>query len=104
MADDVLGDNLTGTFSSLHIVSAHFDGLGAFTPHSTRVLPEASTRTVGRATATPYASAGHLADAVVRECLYSTLFELLLDRAGIRTWHAPLRHAIGWGMARHALQ
>ena len=63
LADDVLGDYLTGTFSSLHIVSARFDGVGAFTPHSTRVLPVASTRTVDRATAAPYASAGHLAEA-----------------------------------------
>ena len=79
LADDVLGDYLTGRFSSLHIVSARFDGVGAFTPHTTRVLPVASTRTVDRATATPYASAGHLAQAIVREYLYSTLFELLLD-------------------------
>lgn len=79
LADDVLGDYLTGTFSSLHIVSARFEGVGAFTPRSTRVLPVASTRTVDRATAAPYASAGHLAEAAVREYLYSTLFELLLD-------------------------
>ena len=79
LADDVLGDYLTGAFSSLHIVSARFDGVGAFTPHATRVLPLASTRTVNHATATPYASAGHLAKTAVREYLYSTLFELLLD-------------------------
>lgn len=79
LADDVLGDYLTGTFSSLHIVSARFDGVGAFTPHSTRVLPVASTRTVDHVTAAPYASAGHLAQTAVREYLYSTLFELLLD-------------------------
>ena len=79
LADDVLGDYLTGTFSSLHIVSARFDGVGAFTPRSTRVLPMASTAIVDHATAAPYASAGHLAEAAVREYLYSTLFELLLD-------------------------
>jgi F-type H+-transporting ATPase subunit gamma len=79
LADDVLGDYLTGTFSSLHIVSARFDGVGAFTPHATRVLPMASTRTVTHTTAAPYASAAHLAQTAVREYLYSTLFELLLD-------------------------
>ena len=79
LADDVLGDYLTGTFGSLYIVSARFDGVGAFTRHSTRVLPVASMNRVHRATATPYASAGHLAETAVREYLYSTLFELLLD-------------------------
>jgi F-type H+-transporting ATPase subunit gamma len=79
LADDVLGDYLTGTFSSLQIVSARFDGVGAFTPRSTRVLPVASARTVDRTTTAPYSSAGHLAQTAVREYLYSTLFELLLD-------------------------
>lgn len=79
LADDVLGDYLTGAFGSLHIVSARFEGVGAFTAHSTRVLPVVSTNTVHRATATPYASGGHLAETAVREYLYSTLFELLLD-------------------------
>ena len=79
LADDVLGDYLTGEFSSLHIVSARFDGVGAFTARSTRVLPVASTRTDHRLAATPYATARHLAEAAVREYLYSTLYELLLD-------------------------
>ena len=79
LADDVLGDYLTGAFSTLYIVSARFDGVGAFTPRSTRVLPLASTRLVDHATAAPYASARHLAESLVREYLYSTLFELLLD-------------------------
>jgi F0F1-type ATP synthase gamma subunit len=79
LADDVLGDYLTGGCSSLHIVSARFDGVGAFTPHATRVLPMASTRTVTHTTAAPYASGAHLAQTAVREYLYSTLFELLLD-------------------------
>ena len=78
LADDVLGDYLTGAFSSLHIVSARFAGVGAFTARTTRVLPVASTRPVRRA-ATPYADPRHLAQTVVREYLYSTLFELLLD-------------------------
>jgi len=79
LADDVLGDYLTGTFGSLHIVSARFEGVGAFTPRSTRVLPIAATHAADRHTVTPYASADHLAETAVREYLYSTLFELLLD-------------------------
>ena len=46
---------------------------------TTRVLPIASHQTADLVAATPYASARHLAEAVVREYLYSTLFELLLD-------------------------
>ena len=79
LADDVLGDYLAGTFSSLHVVSARFDGVGAFTARTTRVLPVVSTRTVPHLAATPYASARHLAEAAVREYVYSTFYELLLD-------------------------
>ena len=79
LADDVLGDYLSGAFSSLHLVSARFDGVGAFTARTTRVLPIVSTRAVPRLAATPYASAEHLAEAAVREYLYSILYELLLD-------------------------
>lgn len=79
IADDVLGDYLTGAFSSLHIVSARFDGVGAFTARTTRVLPVSSTRPDDHLAATPYASARHLAEVAVREYLYSTMYELLLD-------------------------
>ena len=79
LADDVFGDYLIGAFSSLHIVSARFDGIGAFTARTTRVLPVVSMRTMKRLAATPYASTRHLAEAAVREYVYSTLYELLLD-------------------------
>ena len=79
LADDVLGDYLKGSFSSLHVVSARYDGVGAFTARTTRILPVASIRPMRRAMATPYADTRHLAQAAVREYLYSTLYELLLD-------------------------
>jgi F-type H+-transporting ATPase subunit gamma len=79
LADDVFGDYLTGTFGSLTIVSARFEGVGGFTPRSTRVLPIVSTDTEHQPAVTPYASAGHLAETAVREYLYSTFYELLLD-------------------------
>ena len=79
LADDVFGDYLAGAFSSLHVISARFEGVGAFTPRATRVLPVVSTHTVEHTAATPYASARHLAESAVREYIYSTLFELLLD-------------------------
>lgn len=79
LADDVLGDYLTGAFSSLHIVSARFDGVGAFSARVTCVLPVAPAGPAQPLATTPYASPRHLAEAAVREYLYSTLYELLLD-------------------------
>jgi F-type H+-transporting ATPase subunit gamma len=79
LADDVFGDYLAGAFGSLTAVPARFEGVGAFTARTTRVLPIAPRQAVGTVAATPYASARHLAVSLVREYLYSTLFELLLD-------------------------
>lgn len=79
LADDVLGDYLDGVFGALHVVSARFDGIGAFTARSTRILPMTPFHSSIRKSATPYASAVHLAETVIREYVYSTVFELLLD-------------------------
>lgn len=79
LADDVLGDYLAGAFNSLSVVSARFDGVGAFTPRTTQVLPMVPPAPATRIAATPYASGRHLAQTAIREYLYSTLFELLLD-------------------------
>jgi len=79
LADDVLGDYLAGAFSALHVVSARFEGVGGFTPISTRVLPVTQERAVRRTAVTRYVSDAHLTRIAVREYLYSTLFALLLD-------------------------
>ena len=79
LADDVLGDYLTQTFNSLHIVSARFEGVGAFRARTTRILPITSTEAMRTVVATPYASLRHLTEVIIREYLYSTLYELLLD-------------------------
>jgi F-type H+-transporting ATPase subunit gamma len=79
IADDVLGDYLEGRFGTLTVISARFDGVGAFTPTLTRVLPvRPAIDGVPRAV-TPYVSRTALARVAVREYLYSTLYELLLD-------------------------
>lgn len=79
LADDVIGDYLEGMFTSLHIVSARFEGVGAFVTRTTPVLPLVPTRTGGPTVTTPYATTQHLAEVAVREYLYSTLYEMLLD-------------------------
>jgi F-type H+-transporting ATPase subunit gamma len=79
LADDVLGDYLSGVSTSVHVVSARFDGVGAFMPVVTRILPLRRSRQAARPAATPYVPPRHLARVAVREYLYSTLFEILLD-------------------------
>lgn len=79
VADDVIDDYLRGAFSSLHVVSAQFDGVGAFTARSTRLLPVVPAHAVPQPAATPYASERHLGGVAIREYLYSTLYELLVD-------------------------
>jgi F-type H+-transporting ATPase subunit gamma len=79
LADDVLGDYLKRAFSALHVVSARFDGVGAFTPTTTQVLPVSAPPAAAAVVRTPYGSREHLARTAVREYLYSTLYELLLD-------------------------
>jgi len=79
LADDVLGDYLRERFSALIVVSARFDGVGAFTPVVTPVLPVAPPKMDQPLAVTPYATAATLARTAVREYLYSTLYELLLD-------------------------
>ncbi|MDH4063817.1 MAG: F0F1 ATP synthase subunit gamma [Acidobacteriota bacterium] len=79
LADDVLGDYLEGRFGMLVVVSARFEGVGAFTPTATQVLPIASSKPSAPLVAAPYISSGSLVRAAGREYLYCTLFELLLD-------------------------
>jgi F-type H+-transporting ATPase subunit gamma len=79
LADDVLGDYLSGAFTALSVVSARFDGVGTFTPVVTRVLPIASARRVRHTATVRYVSGSHLMRIAIREYLYSTLYELLLD-------------------------
>jgi F-type H+-transporting ATPase subunit gamma len=78
LADDALGDYLSGEISGLHVVSARFDGVGSFTAVSTRVLPLALPA-APRTASTAYVGREHLRRIAVREYLYSTLFALLLD-------------------------
>jgi len=79
LADDVLGDYIQGRFGSLTVVSATFEGVGAFSATLTQVLPVVPSREHEVHAATPYVDAQVLARTAVREYLYSTLYELLLD-------------------------
>lgn len=79
LAQDMLDDFLKQEISSLFVVSARFEGAGRFTPTVTRVLPIRSPRLGQPLRPTPYQSRRRLVAVAVREFLYTTLYELLLD-------------------------
>lgn len=79
LAEDVMDDYTSEKIGSLHVVSASFGGVGHFDVVSTRVLPIdpiAGTSPMGRSR---YVNSDYLTGVAVREYLYITLFEILLD-------------------------
>jgi F-type H+-transporting ATPase subunit gamma len=79
LAQDVLEDYSLAKIGSLRVISAGFDGVGHFTPLSIRVLPiepVAPAKPLRRST---YVDPSHLTSVAVREFLYITLFEILLE-------------------------
>ena len=79
VAQDVLGDYLADRFSTLDVVSARFEGVGSFDPVSTRVLPVVSGSSILKVPLSDYVSRRHVMIVALREFLYITLFEILLD-------------------------
>ncbi len=79
LAQDVLDDYLALRIGGLQVLSAGFDGVGHFTPLSARVLPiepVAADQPLRRST---YVDSNYLTTVAVREFLYITLHEILLD-------------------------
>ncbi|MEQ8787810.1 MAG: FoF1 ATP synthase subunit gamma [Pirellulaceae bacterium] len=79
LAQDILQDYAAGRMSRLFVVSARFEGVGHFAPVSTLVLPIAPVAASHPLRRSPYVDPAHLAAVVVREYLYITLYEILLD-------------------------
>ena len=79
IAQEVLGDYLADQFSTLDVVSARFEGVGSFNPVLTRVLPVVSGRSIVKVPLSDYVSRRHVMTVALREFLYITLFEILLD-------------------------
>lgn len=79
LAQDLLDDCAARRMGSLTIVSARFEGAGRFAPVTTTVLPVQPVRGAGVYAPTPYLSRQYVAAVVVREYLYTTLHEVLLD-------------------------
>jgi F-type H+-transporting ATPase subunit gamma len=79
LAQDMLDDLVRKEIGSLFVVSARFDGAGRFSSIVTRVLPVRPARPAEPVRRTPYQSDRKLAAVAVREFLYTTIHELLLD-------------------------
>jgi F-type H+-transporting ATPase subunit gamma len=78
LADDVLTTYVVERLASFEIVSSRFVGVAVDRPEPVRLLPLEAERTAA-APAVRYVSARTLASAAVREFLYITLYDLLLD-------------------------
>jgi F0F1-type ATP synthase gamma subunit len=79
LAQDLLGDYVAERFGRLFAVSARFDGIGHFTANCVRLLPIEPVKAAASVRRLPYISADHLAAVAVREFLYISLHEILLD-------------------------
>ncbi len=79
LAQDVLEDYLSQTIGSLQVVSASFGGVGHSEPTSIQVLPIQAVAATRPLRPSPYMEANHLTAVAVREFLYITLYEILLD-------------------------
>jgi F-type H+-transporting ATPase subunit gamma len=78
LARDLLGDYLEKRMSFLDVVSSRFEGVGTYPPKTTRLLP-VDLRPSGHAVTLRYVRRERLAAVAVRELLYITIHDLLLD-------------------------
>ena len=80
VAEDILSQYLTQRLVSFDIVSTRSDGVGSSTVDTTRLLPiEARNASPGATPDTRYATTAQLVDASIREYLYVTMYDRLLD-------------------------
>ena len=79
LAQDMLDDFLRHEIGSLFVVSARFEGAGRYAPVVTQVLPVWPSRPTKPLRRTHYQRHRRLAAVAVREFLYTTLHELMLD-------------------------
>jgi F-type H+-transporting ATPase subunit gamma len=78
LAEEMLTLYATDDLASFDIVSSRFAGVGTASPEAVRLLPITARGAGGRRRAR-YVDSEQLISSVIREHLYITLFELLLD-------------------------
>ncbi len=79
LAEQMLVTYVEQDLSAFDIVSARFEGVGEHRPIVTRLLPVVAEAVAGDEVVLRYATPEHLRAAAVREMLYVTIHELLLD-------------------------
>ncbi len=79
LAQDLLEDYTAERIGGLYVASARFDGIGHFTPVCTRLLPIAPIQASTPLRRSPYVASDHLRAVAVREFIYISLHEVLLD-------------------------
>jgi F-type H+-transporting ATPase subunit gamma len=79
LTQDLMDDYLAGKIGGVSVVSAGFEGVGHFASLSTRVLPISPSGVAKRLRLSPYVDADDLTMVAIREYLYITLYEILLD-------------------------
>jgi F0F1-type ATP synthase gamma subunit len=79
LVDTLLALRRDGRLGSLWLVAARFEGAGEYTPVRVPVLPVAPSADSPSLAISPYSDAEHLRVVVVREYLYASLYETLLE-------------------------
>ncbi len=79
LTQDILDDYLESRIGSLLVISAGFQGVGKFEPLSVRILPIEPVTAAEPLRRSPYVDPDHLTMVAVREFLYITLYEILLE-------------------------
>jgi F-type H+-transporting ATPase subunit gamma len=79
LAQDLLEDYTAQRIGSVYVVSARFAGIGHFTPVCTRLLPIDPVEAATPLRRSPYVIPDQLRAVAVREFLYISLHEVLLD-------------------------
>jgi len=79
LVDTLLALRREGELGALWLVAARFEGAGEYTPVRVPVLPVVAPADRPPVAISPYCGAEHLRAVVVREYLYVSLFETLLE-------------------------
>lgn len=79
LVDTLLSLAAKGELGSLWLVAARFEGAGRYAPMRVPVLPVPEATGAAQLPPSPYGDAAHLRTVVVREYLYASLYETLLE-------------------------
>lgn len=79
LVDTLLSLRDRGELGALWLVVARFEGAGAYTPERVPLLPVPAPSDLAPLAPSPYSDTEHLRGVVVREYLYASLYEMLIE-------------------------